>query len=79
MDTVQIVQSSGAISSLNYAATSNHVPMIPYIVSLSSRFHMADVKRKHGPELMELLGKQVLSEQLSVESWSNVHDSSTVH
>ncbi|KAF9359033.1 hypothetical protein BGX34_008575 [Mortierella sp. NVP85] len=53
-----IGHSRGAISCLNYAATSNHVPMIPYIVSLSSRFHMADVKRKHGPELMELLEKQ---------------------
>lgn len=50
---------SGAISCLNYAATSHHVPMIPYIVSISSRFDMSDVKRKHGPEVLELLEKQV--------------------
>ncbi|KAI1315025.1 hypothetical protein EDD11_001364, partial [Mortierella claussenii] len=53
-----IGHSRGAISGLNYAATSNHVPMIPYIVSLSSRFHMADVRRKHGPETMALLESQ---------------------
>ncbi|KAF8924389.1 hypothetical protein BGZ58_001830, partial [Dissophora ornata] len=51
---------AGAISCLNYAATSNHVPLIPYVVSLSSRFHMADVKRKHGPDTMALLEKQVV-------------------
>jgi hypothetical protein len=33
--------------------------MIPYIVSISSRFDMSDVKRKHGPEVLELLEKQV--------------------
>ena len=33
--------------------------MIPYIVSISSRFDMSDVKRKHGPEILELLEKQV--------------------
>lgn len=60
-------QSSGAISSLNYAAVSNHVPMIPYIVSLSARFHMADARRKHGPELMSLLETQVLSVQIVVQ------------
>ncbi|KAI8595740.1 Alpha/Beta hydrolase protein [Dissophora ornata] len=53
-----IGHSRGAISCLNYAATSNHVPLIPYVVSLSSRFHMADVKRKHGPDTMALLEKQ---------------------
>ncbi|KAG0233297.1 hypothetical protein BGX31_004857 [Mortierella sp. GBA43] len=55
-----IGHSRGALSTLNYAAVSNHVPMIPYIISISSRFHMADVKRKHGPELMGLLEKQVV-------------------
>ena len=49
----------GAISCLNYAATSNHVPLIPYIISISSRFDMSDVKRKHGPEVLALLEKQV--------------------
>ncbi|KAK5814996.1 protein-tyrosine phosphatase-like protein [Linnemannia elongata] len=53
-----IGHSRGAISCLNYAATSHHVPMIPYIVSISSRFDMSDVKRKHGPEVLELLEKQ---------------------
>lgn len=53
-----IGHSRGAISCLNYAATSEHVPMIPYIVSISSRFDMSDVKRKHGPETMDLLEKQ---------------------
>ncbi|KAG0300624.1 hypothetical protein BGZ98_009036 [Dissophora globulifera] len=53
-----IGHSRGGISSLNFAATSNHVPLIPYIVSLSSRFHMADVRRKHGPEKMALLEEQ---------------------
>ncbi|KAF9963458.1 hypothetical protein BGZ65_003231 [Modicella reniformis] len=53
-----IGHSRGAISCLNYAALSKHVPLIPYIVSLSSRFHMADVRRKHGPELMVHLEQQ---------------------
>ncbi|KAI9232250.1 MAG: protein-tyrosine phosphatase-like protein [Podila humilis] len=53
-----IGHSRGAISSLNYAATSNHVPLIPYIVSISARFDMADVKRKHGPQIMSLLETQ---------------------
>ncbi|KAF9380859.1 hypothetical protein CPB97_008096 [Podila verticillata] len=53
-----IGHSRGAISTLNYAATSNHVPLIPYIVSISSRFDMADVKRKHGPQMMSLLETQ---------------------
>ncbi|KAG0352926.1 protein-tyrosine phosphatase-like protein [Gamsiella multidivaricata] len=53
-----IGHSRGAISSLNYAATSGHVPLIPYIVALSSRFHMADVRRKHGSETMALLEEQ---------------------
>ncbi|KAG0053019.1 hypothetical protein BGZ83_001780 [Gryganskiella cystojenkinii] len=53
-----IGHSRGAISCLNYAATSKHVPLIPYIVSLSSRFHMEDVRRKHGPETMALLEEQ---------------------
>ncbi|KAK3822455.1 MAG: protein-tyrosine phosphatase-like protein [Linnemannia elongata] len=53
-----IGHSRGAISCLNYAATSHHVPMIPYIVSISSRFDMSDVKRKHGPEVLELLETQ---------------------
>ncbi|KAF9302697.1 hypothetical protein BGZ74_004990 [Mortierella antarctica] len=53
-----IGHSRGAISILNYAATSNHVPLIPYIVSISSRFDMTDVKRKHGPEIMSLLETQ---------------------
>ncbi|KAG0036231.1 hypothetical protein BGZ82_004504 [Podila clonocystis] len=53
-----IGHSRGAISILNYAATSNHVPLIPYIVSISSRFDMADVKRKHGPHIISLLETQ---------------------
>ncbi|KAG0201183.1 hypothetical protein BGX28_005930 [Mortierella sp. GBA30] len=53
-----IGHSRGAISCLNYAATSKHVPLIPYIVSISSRFDMSDVKRKHGPETMALLEEQ---------------------
>ncbi|KAF9429787.1 hypothetical protein BGZ94_009481 [Podila epigama] len=53
-----IGHSRGAISILNYAANSNHVPLIPYIISISSRFHMEDVKRKHGPELLSLLETQ---------------------
>ncbi|GJJ77659.1 hypothetical protein EMPS_10018 [Entomortierella parvispora] len=53
-----IGHSRGAISCLNYAATSKHVPLIPYIVSISSRFNMADVRRKHGPETMALLEEQ---------------------
>ncbi|KAG9323001.1 hypothetical protein KVV02_007431 [Mortierella alpina] len=53
-----IGHSRGAISCLNYAATSNHVPLIPYIISISSRFDMSDVKRKHGPEVLALLEKQ---------------------
>ncbi|ORZ04073.1 protein-tyrosine phosphatase-like protein [Lobosporangium transversale] len=53
-----IGHSRGAISALNYAANFNHMPMIPYIISISSRFNMADVRRKHGPELMTLLENQ---------------------
>ncbi|KAG0346930.1 hypothetical protein BG004_000514 [Podila humilis] len=53
-----IGHSRGALSILNYAATSNHVPLIPYIVSISSRFDMSDVKRKHGPHILSLLDNQ---------------------
>ncbi|KAG0264144.1 hypothetical protein BG011_007412 [Mortierella polycephala] len=53
-----IGHSRGAISCLNYAATSKHVPLIPYVISISSRFDMSDVKRKHGPETMALLETQ---------------------
>ncbi|KAF9434580.1 hypothetical protein BGZ76_007771 [Entomortierella beljakovae] len=53
-----IGHSRGAISVMHYAAVSNHVPLIPNIVSLSCRHNMADVKRKHGPELLELLETQ---------------------
>ncbi|KAF9165449.1 hypothetical protein DFQ26_000130 [Actinomortierella ambigua] len=50
--------SRGAISILNYASTSQRVPLIPFIVSISSRFNMEDVKRKHGPQVMQLLEEQ---------------------
>ncbi|KAF8929788.1 tyrosine phosphatase family-domain-containing protein [Dissophora ornata] len=50
--------SRGAISNLNYAAVSNHVPLIPHIVSISTRFDMADVKRRHGQQVLTLLEEQ---------------------
>ncbi|KAF9967344.1 hypothetical protein BGZ70_009886 [Mortierella alpina] len=53
-----IGHSRGAISCLNYAATSNHVPLIPYVISISARFDMSDAPRRHGPEVMALLEKQ---------------------
>ncbi|KAF9111168.1 hypothetical protein BGX27_005309 [Mortierella sp. AM989] len=53
-----IGHSRGAISSLRYAAISNHLPMIPYVVSLSCRYNMAHAKQRHGPELMGLLETQ---------------------
>jgi hypothetical protein len=49
----------GAISILNYAASYNHVPLIPYIISLSTRFDMSDAKRRHGKQVMKLLEDQV--------------------
>ncbi|KAG0245781.1 hypothetical protein BGX31_006069 [Mortierella sp. GBA43] len=53
-----IGHSRGAISILNYAATSNHVPLIPYVISISTRFDMEDVKRRHGKQVMKLLEEQ---------------------
>ncbi|KAK3828166.1 MAG: protein-tyrosine phosphatase-like protein [Benniella sp.] len=53
-----IGHSRGAISSLNYAASYNHVPLIPYIISLSTRFDMSDAKRRHGKQVMQLLEDQ---------------------
>ncbi|KAG0238974.1 hypothetical protein BGW41_007990 [Actinomortierella wolfii] len=53
-----IGHSRGAISILNYASTTQRVPLIPFIVSISSRFNMEDVKRKHGPQVMQLLEEQ---------------------
>ncbi|KAF9999400.1 hypothetical protein BGZ80_008037 [Entomortierella chlamydospora] len=53
-----IGHSRGAISTLRYAGVSNHVPMIPYLVSLSCRYDMSHVIHKHGPEQMALLEKQ---------------------
>ncbi|KAG0317329.1 hypothetical protein BGZ99_006365 [Dissophora globulifera] len=50
--------SRGAISILNYAATSNHVPLIQHVVSISTRLDMFDVKRRHGPKIMKLLEDQ---------------------
>ncbi|KAG0318645.1 hypothetical protein BGZ99_005567 [Dissophora globulifera] len=55
-----IGHSHGAISLLNYAATSNHVPLIPHIVSISTRLDMFDVKRRHGHKIMKLLDDQVI-------------------
>ncbi|KAF9354802.1 hypothetical protein BGX26_007349 [Mortierella sp. AD094] len=53
-----IGHSRGAISTLRYAAISNHVPMIPYLVGLSCRYDMSHVVHKHGPEKMALLEEQ---------------------
>ncbi|KAF9970934.1 hypothetical protein BGZ73_006198 [Actinomortierella ambigua] len=53
-----IGHSRGAISILNYASTTQRVPLIPFIVSISSRYNMEDVKRKHGPQVMQLLEEQ---------------------
>ncbi|KAG0350885.1 hypothetical protein BGZ54_003586 [Gamsiella multidivaricata] len=53
-----IGHSRGAISSLNYAAVSNHVPLIPYIISISTRFDMTDVRRRHGQQILTLLEEQ---------------------
>ncbi|KAG0049770.1 hypothetical protein BGZ83_005418 [Gryganskiella cystojenkinii] len=50
-----IGHSRGAISMLNYAALSNHAPLIPHIVSISTRFDMADVKRRHGKHVMNMM------------------------
>ncbi|KAG0293968.1 hypothetical protein BGZ98_001949, partial [Dissophora globulifera] len=54
-----IEHSHGAISLLNYAATSSHVPPIPHIVSINTRLDMFDVKRRHGHKIMKLLDDQV--------------------